>query len=75
MVDLKSNRPVAQPLLLIGANAPKSQQWTSYEGVPEQFVPSHVRLLATDPGHQLDGLLGGKRIHNWYLQHRRVATL
>ncbi len=42
---------------------PKAEQGTRHEGVPEQFVPSHMRLLASYSRDQLDGLLGGEGVH------------
>ena len=43
--------------------SPKAQQGTSHEGVPEQFVPSHMRLFAAYPRDQFDGLLRGEGVH------------
>ena len=44
-------------------DSPKAQQGTSHEGVPEQFVPSHMRLFASYPRDQFDGLLRGEGVH------------
>ena len=42
---------------------PKAQEGTGHEGVSDQFVPSHMRLLASYPRDQLDGLLGSEGVH------------
>ena len=42
---------------------PKAEQGTGHEGVPEKLVPPHVRLLATHPGDEFDGLLGSEGVH------------
>ena len=47
---------------------PKTEQGTGHEGVPEKLVPSHVRLLAADPGDQLDGLLGSESVHDFWAE-------
>ena len=44
---------------------PKSQQGTGHERIPEQFVPSHMRLLAPYPRHQFDGLLRSEGVHGF----------
>ena len=52
---------------------PKTEQGTGHEGVPEKLVPSHVRLLAADPGDQFDGLLGSEGVHG--LGRKRRITM
>ena len=44
-------------------DSPEAQQRASHEGVPEQFVPSHMRLFASYPRDQFDGLLRGEGVH------------
>lgn len=67
-----SNRPdEARRILLIpwrrfrreSHGATESEKRTAHAGIEEQLIKSHVRLLGTDPGDQLGGLLGGEGVH------------
>ena len=49
-------------------DSPKAQQGASHEGIEEEFVQSHMRLLTSYPRDQFDGLLGSEGIHGLLLK-------